>query len=149
MRLLVSLVDLLTSPPIKVNRTFRDVVSDQPRLQYQYELAAAGLLEKPDASGTFFDRRTSLHKYRSRFDGLKPTSKSSLLLGTTEPCGGYGTSGDVCVIHEESTNALHFFRPPSASEGWPMETWSLPLEFEPEHFAIHPPLDLIVITDNV
>ena len=111
-RLLVSLVDLLTRSPIKVDRTFHDVVADQPYLQYQCEFAATGLLDNPDAPRTFFDRRTGLHKYRSKFGGLKPTSKSSLPLGVAVYCCGYDTSGDVYVLHATSTNTLHFCRPP-------------------------------------
>jgi len=142
-------VDLLTRSPIKVNRSFRDVVSDQPHLRYRYELSAAGLSDNQDAPGTFFVRRTSLYKYRSRFDGLKPTSKASLPLGVTGFSFEYETSGDVCVIHTTSTNTLHFCRPPLESGSRPMKTWSLPLPPKSGHFAIHPPLDLIVITDNV
>jgi hypothetical protein len=136
---------LLTRSSIKVNRTFHDVVSDQPHLQHKCEPAAAGLLDY--APMTLFDRRTCLQKYRSRFDDLEPMN-SSLPLGATGFCCEYETSGDIYVIHVTSTNTLHFCRPPSSSGSRPMKTWSLPLPFEPDHFVIHPPLDLIVITDN-
>lgn len=133
----------------KVDRTFRDAISSQPRLQYKCELAAAGLLDNPHAPGTLSDRRARLHKFRSRFDDLKPIGKSSLPLGATGFCCGYETSGDVYVIYATSRNTLHFCRPPSASGTRPMRTWSPELPFEPERFVIHSPLDLAVITDNV
>ena len=134
--------------PVKVNRSFRDVIANEPHLQYKCELLAAGLLENPGAHGTFFDRRSSLHAYHSRFDGLKPTGKSSLPLGATGFCWAHESSGDVHALHATSTDTLHFCRPPSASGSRPMKAWSLLLSFEPESFLIHPPLDLVVIADN-
>ena len=139
--------NLLNGSPIKVNRTFHNVVSDQPHLQYKCELAAAGLLDNPNTSGTLFDRRARLHKYRSRFDSLEPISKSSLPLGVTGLTYGYDASGGVFVIHTPERSTLHFCQPPSVSESQPMKTWSLPLSFEVQQFAIYPPLDLIVLAD--
>ena len=134
-------------PTIKVNHIFRDVVSTQPHLQYQCELAAAGLLDNPNARGTLFDRRTSLRAYRSRFDDLKPVGKSSLSLGVTGYCYAHQSSGDIYVAYTKSTSMLHFFRPPSVSGSRPMKTWCFPLTFQPGQFVIHRPLDLIVIPD--
>ncbi|KAF9648107.1 hypothetical protein BDM02DRAFT_2353645 [Thelephora ganbajun] len=132
-----------------VNRAFRDVVSDQPHLQYRCELAAAGLLDNPDAPETLFKRRTNLRKYRSRFDDLRPVGRSSLSLGMTGFCRGCKNFGDVHVTHATVTDRLHFCRPPSASGSRPVKTWSVPLPFEPERFAIHPPSDLVVTADNM
>ena len=132
---------------MEVNCTFRDVVSYQPHLQYKCELAAAALLDNPNVPGTLFDRRTSLRKYRSAFSGLKPTDKSNSPLGQTGYYCGYQSSGNVFVIHTPSTNRLQFHRPPSASGSRPMEIWSFPLAFQPGNFAVHPPLDLIVVAD--
>ena len=140
---------VLNRPSIKVNRTFRDVVSGQPHLQYKCELTIAGLLDNPNAPGALFDRRRRLHKYRSRFDDLKPISTSSLSLGETGFCCGYETSGGVYVIYATSQNALHFHRPLSVSENRPMKSWSLPLPFEPEYWITHPPLDLLVLAANL
>ena len=140
-------LNLLNRSSTKVNRTFHNVVSDQPHLQYKCELAAAGLLDNPNTPGSFFDRRTRLHKYRSRFDGLEPISKSSLPLGVSGFMCGYGTPGGIFVIHTPSQNTLHFCQPPSESESQPMKTWSSPLSFEVQGFAIYPPLDLIVLAD--
>ena len=139
----------LTRPSTKVNRTFHDVVSEQQHLQYKCELAAAGLLDNPNAPGALFDRRKSSHKCRLRFDDLNPIGNSSLPLGETVFCYGCEVSGDIHAIYTPSANTFHFCRPPSVSDSRPMKTWSFPVPFEPEYFAIHPPLDLIVITDNV
>ena len=142
------MIDHLTrSPPVKVDRTFRGVVCSQPYLQYKCELAAAGLLDNPNAPGALFDRRTSLRLYRSRFDHITPTGKSSLPLGLAGHRYRQG-SGDVFVLRTPSTNALHFCRPPSASGSRPMKMWHFSLTFEPGHFAIHPPSDLIAVEDN-
>jgi hypothetical protein len=140
------LVNILTKSPMKVNRTFRNVISSEPRLQYECELAAAGFLDNPNAPGTIFDRRRSLRSYLE----MKPVGKQSLPLGLTGFCYTPQRSGDVFVTYDPSRNTLHFCRPPSASGSRPTKTWSFPLNFDLQagHFLIHFPLDLIVIAQN-
>ncbi|KAF9791929.1 hypothetical protein BJ322DRAFT_3349 [Thelephora terrestris] len=130
-----------------VNRTFRDVISSDPRLQYECELAAAGFLDNPNAPGTIFDRRRSL---RSCLE-MKPVGKQSLSLGLTRLYYTPQRSGDVFVTYDTSRNTLHFCRPPSASGSRPTKTWSFPLNFDFQggYFLIHFPFDLIVIADNL
>ena len=125
------------------------MILDQPYLQYKCELVAAGLLDNPDAPGTLFDRRTLLHEYRSRFDGLKPTSKSNLPLGTTGFSCGCRASGEIYLINATAQNKLHICRPPSALGSRLMKTWSIMFPVGPESVVMHPPLDLIVTTDNL
>ena len=133
-----------TKSCIKVNRTFYDVISHHPQLQYKCELAAAGLSDNPDAPGAFFDRRTNLHKYRSRFDDLKPAKKSRLLLGPARFTCAYETYGDIYAMLNSSTQTVHFYRPPSTLGNRPMKTWSLTLPFNTRSFKIYPPSDLVV-----
>lgn len=136
---------MLTKSFVKVNRTFYDVILHHPQLQYKCELAAAGLSDNPDAPGAFFDRRTNLHKYRSRFDNLKPARKSRLLLGPTGRACAYDTSGDIYAMLNSSTQTLHFYRLPSTLGNRPMKTWSVTLPFNTRSFKIYPPLDLVVL----
>lgn len=140
--------NLLNNPFTKVNRTFHDVVLNHPYLQFKCELVAAGLLDNPDTPGTLFDRRTLLHKYRSRFEGLKLITQSSLLLGVVETFRGYKTSGGLYVINAKRRSMFRFCRLTSGSGSQSMKTWSFPLPFAPGRFVIHPPLDLVVTTGN-
>jgi hypothetical protein len=141
------LMNILTRSPMKVNRIFCDVISSDPRLQYECELAAAGFLDNPNAPGTIDDRRRSLRSYLE----MKPVGKQSLPLGLTRFCHTPQRSGDVFVTYDTSRNTLHLCRPPSASGSRPTKTWSFPLnfDFQAGYFLIHYPFDLIVIADNL
>ncbi|KAH9946941.1 hypothetical protein B0H21DRAFT_372592 [Amylocystis lapponica] len=132
----------------QVSRFLSQIIDDSERLQYNIDLAIAGMVDSPPGSLCVADRRNMLKEHQKAWCDMQLSPQPTLsisTLGMDSPSINK-ISGD--VYWQRTSTALQFVRLPSRIKGTEEKHWRIDhdtLGFEPHGVAIDPDQDLLVL----
>ena len=130
----------------------RDLIRNSPVLQHQYELFAIGLIDNPCSPCDLAERRKLCEGYAHKWSHTINMMKSTLKLPPGQSLG-WGTvrylgSGYFASDFVERNSLTLLYIPPVASQK-SVKCWSIPpLTFQVFCCAVHPPENVLVITEQ-
>ncbi|KAI0372456.1 hypothetical protein BV20DRAFT_940120 [Pilatotrama ljubarskyi] len=123
----------------------KDIIDQDVRVQYQIELAAAGMEDGPPSTLTAADRLRMLKARQEAWDRLAWTSREEVAMargGVWELYGGV-------LAQAEGTRTLVFKQLPSATRGIEGREWRIEdVGVDIRDFGMDPSQDLLVIMEN-
>lgn len=140
--------DPLENPPIsQVNRYFRDLIQDSPRIVYRVGIFSAGLKDNPSANLSLADKHSILCGYRMKWDALSPIQKSERRVNNFTSYSPQASGSGVFGFIASSDNFIQFLTLESVSRGIPRKEWRVPLPagLALQHFAICPQADALAM----
>lgn len=132
----------------QVCRTFRDVVDGSVRLQYNIELAMAGMEDVASCSMALSERLTNLREYRRSWDHLEWKMESMIPMQRGEILD-LGAGLLVETVELEPAKSLKLTLLPSFIRGVKEKTWTLEdFGFIISDISIDPAHDLLVLIEE-
>ena len=140
--------DQLENPLVsQVNRYFRDLIQDSPRIVYRVGIFSAGLKDNPSANLSLADKHSILCGYRMKWDALSPIQKSERRVNNFTSYSPQASGSGVFGFIASSDNFIQFLTLESVSRGIPRKEWRVPLPagLALQHFAICPQADALAM----
>jgi len=127
----------------KVNRQLRELIADSTSIQYRLELYRAGYEDNTrETQPSIASRREQLREYQAAWsDGERAIPVREVFKGTSGP----ELAGDTLVTMGQAR--LSFIKLPSKAKRLPTKDWTVDLAFDGWSVAIHPPTNVVAVSE--